>query len=218
MDQKLEPSLQDCLAYEVVENYETWLGVPSPSCLVDFLFGAAVRAGLTAQLVPNWRVYGPLENPEFYLPLVARTGRPTLSIKWAKALELYHFSLDESMRELRNLMREWVQLHGLVTEDSLETGVGESEHRAGLHDLLRKLARRPGMYLGANSGWALRCFLAGIDRGGDWLGLPTLPGLRAVVDGIEQASEETYGSRFAAYRVYEGSPSHLLAWVGIEPE
>lgn len=218
MNQKSEPSLRDCLAYEVLENYQTWLGVPSPTYLFVFLFGTAVRAGLTAQIVPNWRVYGPLENPEFYLPLIARTGHPTLSIRWAKALEIHHFSLDESMRELRELMQDWVQIHGLVTEDTLETGVVGSDPRAGLHDLLKKLARRPGMYLGARSGWALRCFLAGIDRGGDWLGLPTLPGLRAVVDGIEQASEEGYGSRFAAYRIYEESPSELLAWVGIEPE
>jgi hypothetical protein len=118
------------------------------------------------------------------------------------------------MRELRMAMEAWVQLHGLVA-DEREPGVADP---TGLEGLLKKLARRPAMYLGRLNSWTLRCYLAGMDRGGDWLGLPPLPGLRAVVDGLEEWSEESYGTRFAAYRVYEGSPTELLRRVGIVPE
>lgn len=214
MSDRSEPSLRDCLAYAVLCEYETWLGAPSPSCLSVFLNGAATRAGLLGQPVPTWRVYGPLEIPDFYMPLIARTGHPTLSIKWATAMELCHFSLAEGMSELRMAMETWVQLHGLVT-DELEHGFVDP---AGLEGLLKKIARRPGMYLGRQSSWMLRCFLAGMDRGGDWLGLPPLPRLRAAVDGLEERSEKSYGSKFAAYRAYEESPTELLGWIGVVPE
>lgn len=214
----MESRLEECLAYVALDDYEAWIGIPSPTCLQVFLNGAAIRAGLTGQTLPAWRVYGPLENEDFYLPLVARTGHPQLSIKWATAMELHHFSLVEAMRELRELIRSWVRVHGFVTDDALLHGFRQSDNESGLRGLLKQLARRPGMFLGECSGWALRCYLAGMDRGGDWLGLPPLPGLRAVVDGIEERSAESYGSRFAAYRVYEGAPSKLLAWVGIEPD
>jgi hypothetical protein len=214
MNDRSAPSLRGCLAYAVLGDYETWLGTPSPSCLSVFLNGAEARACLLEQALPAWRVYGPLEIPEFYLPLVARTGHPTLSIKWATAVELSHFSLVEAMCEIRTAVEAWVRVHGLVT-DEIVHGFADP---AGLNGLLKKLATRPALYLGLHSRWALRCFLAGMDRGGDWLGLPPLPGLRAVVDGLEERSEESYGSRFAAYRVYETSPSELLGWVGVTPE
>lgn len=216
MDEQSGPSLQECLAYVVLDDYQTWLGTASPSCLLAFLDGAVTRANLVGKEVPAWRVYGPLEMPEFYLPLVARTGHPTLSIKWATAMEISHFSLAEAMRELQELMQSWVQLHGLDTNVGLVHGGGD--RRTGLEGLLKSLARRPALYLGQRSCWALRCYLAGMDRGGDWLGLPQLSELRVIVDGIEEKSKKSYGSRFAAYRVYEESPSGLLAWVGIVPD
>lgn len=215
MDERPEPSLRDCLAYAVLEDHESWLGAPSPSCLSTLLAGAAARAALVGRAMPTWRVYGPLETRAFYLPLVARTGHPTLSIKWATAMELHHFSLAEAMRELAALIRTWVERHGLDEEDELVSGF--ADRRAGLDGHLSALARRPGMFLGQTSGWMLRCYLTGMDRGGDWLGLPALSRLRAVVDGIERRSEESYGSKFAAYRVYEQEPAELLAWVGIVP-
>ena len=210
-----EPSLQNCLAYAVLDDHEAWLGIPSPSCLVSFLDGAATRANLVGRPVPMWRVHGPLEEDGFYLPLVARTGHPTLTIKWATALEIHHFSLAEAMRELKELVKTWVERHGFETANQVVHGYGEPQ--AGLVEHLKDVARRPALYLGQNSGWALRCYLAGMDRGGDWLGLPPLAGLRAIVDGIEDQSTRAYGSRFAAYRVYEEWPSRILAWVGIEP-
>jgi hypothetical protein len=215
MSDRSDPSLRDCLAYAVLDDYETWLGTPSPSCLSVFLSGAVTRASLLGHVLPAWRVYGPLELPEFYMPLVARTGHPLLSIKWATAVELHHFSLTAAMRELGQMMQSWVAVHGLETKDEVKYEFCE---QMGLDGLLGELARRPGMFLGDTSGWSLYCYLAGMDKGGDWLGLPVLPRLREIVDGIEERSEESYGSRFAAYRVYDGLPAELLAWVGIEPE
>lgn len=215
MDDSRDPDLQSCLAYTVLGDYQAWLGIPSPSCLVSFLDGAATRASLVGKVVPLWKVHGPLEEEAFYMPLVARTGHPTLTIKWSTAMEIHHFCLADAMRELHELVRAWVQQHGFKTSDAVVHGYAGAKD--GLAEHLRRVARRPGMSLGRNSSWALRCYLAGMDRGGDWLGLPALPELRAIVDGIEEQSEAVYGSRFAAYRVYEESPAHLLTWAGIEP-
>lgn len=214
MTQDSDTELHHCLAYVVLEDYENWLGAPSPHYLEAFLDGAEARAAFTGVVVPPWRLSGPLNIAEFYLPLVARTGNPSLSIRWANALDLYHFSLDEAMRDLRMLFVDWVSRHGLRTSSA----IARQPPAPTLSDHLRRMAERPGMYFAQWSGWSLRSYLAGLDRGGDWLGLPPLPGLREVVDGIEEKSLHSYGSRFGAYRVYEHSPEELLSWVGIAPE
>lgn len=216
MDEYATPSLQNCLAYVVLDDYQAWLGIPSPTCLASFLCGAATRANIVGQAVSNWRVYGPLAEDEFCLALASRIGHPTLTRYWRTAMENHHFCLADAMRELKELMRSWVQQHGFKTAGEVEPFHGEDG--VGLLDHLKHIARRTGMYLGQNSGWALRCYLAGMDHGGDWLGLRPLSGLRTIVDGIEAQSQETYGSKFAMYRVYEDSPSTILAFVGIEPE
>ena len=100
-----EASLRECLAYAVLEDYESWLGVPSPHGLSVFLAGARTRADLARQPLSTWRLSGPLDEPDFYLPLVARTGHPQLAIKWATAMEMLHFSPADAMRELRDLTR-----------------------------------------------------------------------------------------------------------------
>jgi len=61
------------------------------------------------------------------------------------------------------------------------------------------------------SGWRLYCFLHGMKRGGDWLALPDLPRLSEIVDDLSRQSRESYGSDFAAYRVYD-APG-LLEWL-----
>ncbi len=52
-------------------------------------------------------MWGPLDDPEFWQPIVARTGHPTLSIKWATALKLLYFSSEDAHAELsvRGLLR-----------------------------------------------------------------------------------------------------------------
>jgi hypothetical protein len=143
-------------------------------------------------------------------------AEPPEWIHWTAALENHRFCLADAMRELREMMRGWAEQHGIGPEEEVEPFIGEA--KVGLLDHLRHVARRPAMYIGYNSGWVLRCYLAGMDLGGDWLGLRPLPELRAIVDGIEAQSQETWGSKFAVYRAYEGSPSTILAFVGIEPE
>jgi len=207
------PQLRDCLASVILDDPATWLGEPSPRMLQAFLDGAKTRAELTRQTLESWRVYGPLDEPDFYLPIVARTGHPTLSIRWATALESLNYSMLDSMLELKALIARWFEERGFDSGSR----VGQPASDADLPRLLRRLARRPGLFLGEPCGWSLHCYLAGMDRGGDWLGLPPLPGLREVVDGIAERSLESYGSTFAAYRIYNRSPEELLAWVGIKP-
>ena len=181
------------------------------------LHGAMTRAQLLSVEIPEWRIFGPLDQPEFYLPIVARTGHPTLTIKSETAMELLYFSLEDGVAELRRLLEQWAHSCTEATALPLLPPWPESPP-PDLLSFLRVLVRRPGMYLGSNRGWALRCFLHGMARGGDWLSLPTLPALDDVIGGIEAQSIESYGSPFAAYRVYDHSLIPLLAWVGIEPE
>jgi hypothetical protein len=123
------------------------------------------------------------------------------------------------MTELRTLVETWFYTHGFNSDERV--GCDPASGLSLVEDARQFLARvvqRPGMYLGDCSAWSLYCYLAGMDRGGDWLGLPKLSGLREIVDGIAQHSKEAYGSEFGAYRVYRiapGGPADLLSWVGI---
>ena len=167
---------------------------------------------LTGQIIPIWRIYGPLELPDFYLPIVARTGEPGLPIKWAQAIEFLYFSPDSAMEELQRLMLAYVEGHALD-----ETAVSDPTlAHLDVRSFFAQLAERPGMW-GVANGWALRCLFAGMEAGGDWLGLPELPSVSAAVREIEQKSRDAYGSTWAAYRAYSEKPKALLAWVSHLP-
>jgi len=209
--------LDDCLAYVATRDDEDWLGLPSPNLLQALLDGTSLRADLTRHRCSTWRIYGPLNEERFYQPLVARTGHPTLSIRWATALELYHFSMPAAMRELEQLIRGWSPADHPGADAVFEPVESPNPDR-DLRDILRKLARRPGIFLNESSGWALHAYMTGLDRGGDWIGAPELLGVRELVQTIEERSVESYGSTFGAYRVYSHDPETLLAGAGIEPE
>ena len=209
-----QPALADCLARAVVEDCKGWLGVSSTLALRTCLAGAQQRAFHIEPSLPCWRIWGPLDDPQFWQPIVARTGHPTLSIKWATALELLYFASEDALAELSRLMREYPlaqSLHGTRTIRDACTLNGENGF--GIGRFWTALRERPGMFLGSGCGRALHHYLIGLDRGGDWLGLPPLPGLRHVLDTIESQSEDCYGSKFAAYRVHEHEgAAKLLGW------
>jgi len=218
LDVPNHPELRSCLAHAILADPERWLGEASPSALQAFLSGAQLRAELSATPVATWRIFGPLNDAEFYSPLVARTGNPDLTIRWASALELVHFSMADAMTELRSQIANWFDERGF---DPLPSVGGPSRTvppNETLRSVLARLARRPGMFLGEASSWRLQCYLAGVDRGGDWLLLPPVEGLREIIDGIAAHSRDSYGSNFGAYRIYSQAPADLLAWVGINPE
>jgi len=205
--------LQECLAYAATTDYRGWLGTPSPRALQALLIGAEDRVAFTKAEIPSWKVTGPLNDRAFYFPLVARTGRPSLSIRWSTALEILYYSLDDAMRELQTLLEAWASSHPLPAISTIA-----ARPAASLSTHLSHLAQRPGMYLGNTSAWLLHCYLVGLSRGGDWLRLPPLPEVGPIIAAIEQRSESAYGSRFAAYRVHERNPEELLSWAGISPD
>lgn len=107
--------LDECLAHAVLRSPDDWLGQPSPTAVEVFLAGAELRAAATAPTFPAWRIHGPLRDPDFSAPLVARTGNASLSIGWAKALELIHFSMADALAELgadRRPARRGASEHG----------------------------------------------------------------------------------------------------------
>ncbi|MFK8002170.1 MAG: hypothetical protein AB8H86_21425 [Polyangiales bacterium] len=207
-----EPSLDACLAYAVLNNPDDWLSTPSPTALEIFLTGAKHRADATDPSLPMWRIFGPLNEPEFAKPLLKRTGHPSLSFGWDTALELLHFSMSDAMAELLHLVRR------RFSDDSL-TLPGPNPYDWNKTDFWRHFARRPGMFVGGGSGKRLGWFLAGFQKGGDWLGLPPDPEADAIIEAIHRQSKQSYGSEFAAFRVYDspGGATTLLGWADIEP-
>lgn len=207
------PQLHQCLAHAVLTEPDRWLGLSSPTGLSVFLAGAELRAATMKPDLPSWRIHGPLNEPAFYESLVARTGHPTLTIKWATALELIHFSLADALGELRELVENKFQ------RAEVEVAPLGKFPLAAPDVFWRLVARRPGMYLGGTTGWHLGWYLAGLTDGGDWLELPEFPGAREIVSAIGQQSKDSYGSEFGGYRVYDHSDGakHLLGWAGIEP-
>ncbi len=177
---------------------------------------AELRAAIVQPSLPYWRVYGVLDEPEFYEPFVAATGNPTLTIKWASALAMTHFSLAAGFEKLRDDAISWHLENGVNSPRQIhawEAGYGTVEQIADL--FWSRVAECPGAFLGDTTGWSLFCFLNGMDRGGDWLNLPEMPRLKAIFERITTKSARAYGSKFAAFRVYN-APA-LLEWADLRP-
>jgi hypothetical protein len=206
----VESQIRSCLGYEVLRNPDPWIGAPSASFLESFLIGASFRADYVKSDLPPWRISGVLDDPEFYAPFVHATGRPTLTIRWATAVEMTHLSLADGFALLRDRALEWHRSYG-VNEDREEPR-GQTFGRSP-EAFWSELVARPGMFIGDNSGWKLYCFLQGMSRGGDWLDLPDMPRLRDVVSAIAERSVRAYGSSFAAFRIYNAP--ELLKWAGL---
>jgi hypothetical protein len=185
------------------------LGSSSPVDLDAFLAGAQLRAGLTTPTLQSWRIFGPLRDPDFSRPLVARTGHPTLTIRWAHALQFFHFRSDDAMAELKGLVHNWFASGKVDATDIVGQVCPGEPDPAGA--FWTSFLKRPGMYLGDTNGWTLHCFLQGMARGGAWLGLPELPRLREILVELTSQSFDAYGSEFAAFRVYNAPD--LIAWL-----
>lgn len=207
------PRVEACLAHAVLGRADDWLGLSSPTALRVFLAGAELRAAATQPTLPSWRIHGPLQDPDFDKPLLARTGHSSLSIGWATALELLHFSMTDALSELRSLIEDWFDRGRLKQEPVGSLALGDPAA------FWRGVATRPAMYCGGDSGWHLSWYLAGMTKGGDWLGLPEFPAAGEIADAIHAASKKSHGSRFGGFRVHSGrgSAQALLAWAGIEP-
>lgn len=205
--------LDECLAHAVLRSPDDWLGQPSPTAVEVFLAGAELRAAATAPTFPAWRIHGPLRDPDFSAPLVARTGHASLSIGWAKALELIHFSMADALAELVELIEDRLEGGRVSMEPVGSLATGDPAAFWG------SVAARPSMHMGGDSGWHLSWYLAGMTKGGDWLDLPVLPAADEIADAIHMASKEAYGSPFGGFRVHSGpgGARALLAWAGIEP-
>ena len=213
-DNSVRDILAQCLAYEVLRSPEGWLGAPCPNALQAFLAGVNDRAGFTRADLPEWRIAGPLGQAAFYTPLVEATGHPTLSIRWATALELIHFSMADAITDLRDRVEAWA----VDFDPSSSPPSHFSPPADSVRELLGHLAARPGLYLGRNSSWRLYCYLNGLDRGGDWLGLPPLRWLGRFFLNCRRnprhitvlASAHSGCMRIRPQNCWRGSASHRL--------
>lgn len=204
--------LRECLAYHVLLDPGSWLGFPSPEGLNQFLNGAEWRATFAGTSLRTWRLWGPLSDRAFDASIVAETGHPDLSLRWPSALEFLHFCALDALADLRRRMESFSASAAALAEVAdLRTSVDSPEA------FLLMFAKRPGMVIGSNTGLALQNFLHGATRGADWLELPDVPAFRRARQEIEERSEESYGTSFAAYRAYrERGATELLQWADIE--
>lgn len=210
MSSQVESQLDSCLAYEVLRNPVDWIGSASTKYLEGILAGAHLRASYTRTDLPCWRISGVLDDPAFYKQFVDATGHPTMSIRWATAIELTHFSLTEGFEELREKALSWHRLKGVDINENYKTcWLWEGD----IDQFWSSLSRRPAMYMGDPSGWMLFCFLNGMDRGGDWLQLPDMPRLDEIFGRIKTESEKSCGTPFGAFRMCNAQT--LLKWAGL---
>ncbi len=193
-DKELE--IASCLAYEVLRHPDDWLGAAVPSWLQCFLQGTHARACYVQPDLPLWRINGVLADHAFYKPFVRATGHPLAMIRAETALEMAHFSLAAGFATLRDEAIAWHRAHG-VRHETRDQG---APSKFDIDEFWSYFAKRPGMYIGTPSGWLLYCFLNGMQRGGDWLGLPEMPRLHEIFGGMKSWSEKHYGSSFAAFR------------------
>lgn len=217
-----QSDLDECLAHVVLEDCDGWIGVHSTIGVQSLLSGALQRAEFFDPSFPVWRIFGPLEEPGFWRPIVAETGLPGLSFKWATAMEMLHFSGADAVADLADRVRAWHEQHGTGIEQPIgalslagrDTVDGPHDVEARIDQFWRSLRARPGMFIGSESARTLHHYFVGLSRGGDWLGLPEHPRLQHVIESIETQSETLYGSRLAAYRLYgEKGAQRLLDWV-----
>lgn len=196
-----------------MQSPDSWIGGPSTIYLQTFLSGALFRRDYVASPLPDWRISGVLDDPAFYKRFIAATGHPNLAIRWATALAITHHSFADGFAELRDSALAWHRENG-VSED--QCNALKSSGNSAAKDpqaFWNDLAKRPAMYFGDDSGWTLYCFLNGMRTGGDWLGLSAMPDLTNVFGGIMARSKQSYGSPFAAFRIYNAQG--LLAWIGL---
>jgi len=217
MSAEIEHEIDTCLAYEILRHPDDWLGTPSTELLRSCLFGAECRVDCVQPDFPDWRIYGVLNEPEFFQPFVEATGRAPLSITWASALAMTHFSLAEGFAKLRTEALAWHRKKGIRPVTATWAPQVNSSVLERTERFWTNFASFPQGYAGDTTGWTLFCFLKGMDRGGDWLELPPMPRLREIVDRITTESLRHYGSTFAAFRVYHNA-QELLEWGGLRPE
>lgn len=168
-----------------------------------------MRATLIDSQLPGWRIDGPLNDQRFYLPIVAETGHPSLSVRWATALELIHLSLDEAFSVLLKRFERWFTCEEWDDDEIVRRDVAW-KYSEDVNEFWLDISRSPAMYCGSNGGWSLYCFLMGMRNGGNWLGLPPCARLEEIIGGIERKSKLSYGSVHGAFRVYEQDPKNLI--------
>lgn len=207
-----ETEIEACLAYAIMRDPDHWIGCPSSKYLDVFLQAVAFRRDFAGSSVPDSRISGVLNEPAFSQQFVDATGHPTLAIRWATAIEMTDLSLAVGFAKLYRAAIDWHRTYGVITADSPGVFRGRDAEQ-----FWYSFAKCPPLFMGDESGWGLYCFLNGMQKGGDWLGLAPMPRLDDIFGGIKRRSERSYGSEFAAFRVYDARG--LLKWVNLpDPE
>jgi hypothetical protein len=193
--------LDTSLAYEVLRDPESWIGVPSVSMLWTFLQGVVWRANCTGSDIDESLIFGVLQDPEFCSGMTE--GAPDSSVSvWRVWIESSHFSLAEGFAHFREAAFDWHAQNGVVTERTWITKHANQscDSRKAAIKFWPQFLDRPAMYMSSNSGWALFCFLTGMTRGGDWLNIEPMPGAQPLLRLLSEGSMKVFGSAFGLFR------------------
>lgn len=212
-----DSDINSCLAYEVLQNPDKWIGCPSAFYLNSFLEGAKMRSTVVSPDFPFYCIDGILNDPDFYQRFVDATGHPGLTIKWAHGLALTHFSFSEGWKKLRDEALVWHRENGVTLVEWQTQLEAKDKDPSSVEkhaiSLWQCLVKRPHMYMSGITGWDLFCLLNGMVCGGDWLDLPKLSFFEDAFNQIKARSIKSYGSEFGAFRLYDSKT--LLEWVDL---
>lgn len=216
-----EPSLERCLAYQVLCEPEKWMVKPTPKNFNVFLETALMAVTDENGQTPYWKIFGSLrylrENIVWYQRLINMSGRSetpeekqeresTCFPKLKARLEMdFSNEIEPELLEPLDMSSHgnlyiWRQYH----EDA-------DEH------FWQAFAKRPGLWLNNFSGCSLQAFLDGFQRGQQWLNIPQDPRVTRMIDALESESMKRFDDPWEIYRQYDSKLSVLMEIIGLPP-
>lgn len=182
----------ECLLCALLEHHEQWLPWYDTSTFWSFLWGANYRANITDVHFPDWRIMGPLEQPDFFdhyfgnENFIGQRHHMSPRDRWR-----HWEQTDIRNPRFEETLNSWFE-HDLVENNAI--------HRAQHTGFLSIFATRPSMFLHTTTSQSIYAFLVGMTLGGDWLGLPAYKDAMKVVEAVELESLKQTGSKFDLYK------------------
>lgn len=216
-----EPSLERCLAYQVLCEPETWLVQPTPKNFNVFMKTALMAVTDEKGQTLNWKIFGSLlhrsTNLVWYQQLLNIGGHSeTPQEKEARELTFFPKLKARLERDFAyGLIPEIIQPLDMSSHFNLY--IWRQQHKDGDELFWKTFAKRPGMWLNSISGCSLQAFLNGFQKGQQWLNLPEHPRVTYMIDTLESESMKHFDDPWEIYRHYDSKLSVLLELCGLPP-
>ena len=217
-----KPSLEECLAYQVLCEPEKWLVKPTPKNFNVFLQTALMTVTDENGQTPYWRIFGSLcylrKNKIWYHRFINMSDRSetpeekeererTCFPKFKACLEM-DFSKEIDPELLKPL--------DMSSHLNLYIHYGKSYEDAD-EQFWQVFASRPSMWLPGFSGCAFQAFLEGFQKGQQWLNVNEHPRVVRMIDVLERESMKRFDDPWEIYRQYDSKLSVLMELCELPP-